>query len=218
MFFRISHNHDLNIIGYYPQTDIAKGYNPISNNGHRNVKRYEFPDFVPNYELELHPKAKATSLLPKVGPSFGLVVDGNFKEILSKHKLPPHHFYKIKVYQKDRILDYYWFHYIVDDFWEFVDKEKSYGEVYSVKRNIYTIYEKVNIISKDQIIELRRNLVLPKMFSAKTIMKTTFPNYDLYETELTNTMFLSAKLKLAIEEAGLTGMVIKPYDKVEIQD
>lgn len=217
MYFRIGHSSDLKEIGHYPQVKFRKGYNPRLN-GVYKVRKNEFPDFIPNYELELESNAIPTSLLPNVGASFGLIVNKELKEILSKHKLPPHHFYKMKVLYHDEVLEYYWLHYIVNDFWDHIDKEKSFGEVYTVKKGIFTIHEEVKTTSKEEVLEIRKNLKLPKMFRAKTIFKPSFPSYDLYETDLTNDVFISAKLKNAMEDSGMTGMVFSPYDKVEIQN
>ena len=83
---------DLKAIGHYPQLEFRKGYNP-NKNGCWNVERNNFPDFIPNYELELHPKAKPTNFLPIYSIGFGMIVDKNLKEVLSNFKLPKHHFY-----------------------------------------------------------------------------------------------------------------------------
>uniref|UniRef100_UPI000555B3CD hypothetical protein n=1 Tax=Aquimarina pacifica TaxID=1296415 RepID=UPI000555B3CD len=127
MYYTISRSHNLKEIGYYPQTSIAKGYNPVLYDGHRNVKVNEFPDFIPNYELDLHSKAKPTSFIHHSVANFGWVINGRLKDIMESYNLLDHHFYKMKLHHNGITLNYFWFHYIVRDFWKYLDKEKSYG-------------------------------------------------------------------------------------------
>ena len=56
------------------------------------MRRDEFPDFVPDYKLELYPKAKVTNFLQNNPANFGWIVDEKLKNVLEKHKLPRHQF------------------------------------------------------------------------------------------------------------------------------
>lgn len=89
LYFKIFNSGDINEIGHYPQTGLRKGYDPRLPNSHWQVKHNEFPDFIPNYELELHPYAVATNYLDGTGDYSGFLVDGAFKKVLEVHKLPP---------------------------------------------------------------------------------------------------------------------------------
>ncbi|WP_111626043.1 hypothetical protein [Gelidibacter algens] len=153
MFYSISRSDSINEIGHYPQADLKKGYNPRKN-GHFMVKPYEFPDFIPNLELELHPKAIPTNYLDSTaGLMNGFILDKKFKELISSFMLPKHYFYPIKVFQSNLLLDYYWFHFIVDDFWEFIDTEKSSAEVVYMETPTKIAVEKtIPVLSNDQII------------------------------------------------------------------
>ena len=48
-------------------------------------------------------------------------------------------------------------------------------------------------------------------------MKDDFPNYDFYKIGcLSYNKIINEPLKIAIEEAGLTGMVIKPFEHFKV--
>ena len=175
MFYSIGRSDDLKEIGYYPQADLRPGYNPRQN-GHFMVKHYEFPDFIPNLELDLHPKANATNYLDSTaGLTSGFIIDAKFKEILSSFKLPRHHFYPIKVYKDDKLLDYYWFHYIVDDFWQYLDKDKSMAEIVYMEIPTKIGVEKtIPIISRDQILNKEDELPFNKNLRIKKIFEYPF--------------------------------------------
>ena len=136
-YFEIDWDYDnLDVIGHYPQTSLKKGYNPRLPDSHRQVKPHSFPDFIPNLELELHDKAYPTDYIQKF-VSFGMVVNTKFKNILKQFKLPPHAFYPIKVYHKGALLEYFWFHYAINDFFSWLDKEESKALIYDDKNGVY---------------------------------------------------------------------------------
>lgn len=150
-FFAINTTSNLDIIGYYPQLTFRKGYNPSSPNGYYNVKKDKFPDFSPEYELELDPRAHLVNILPPHPGSNGLLVDEMVRGILKRHCLPPHAFYPMELYHKRNVHRYYWFHYIPDDFWNLLDKENSYVEKVLFQKGIPKLLEKIPILSKEQI-------------------------------------------------------------------
>ncbi|SFW52793.1 hypothetical protein SAMN02927921_02156 [Sinomicrobium oceani] len=214
-YYSIRRSDDLQETGHYPQAHLRKGYNPRKN-GHFMVKHYEFPDFAPNLELEMHPKTIPTNYLNNTaGLINGFIVDSKFKLMMSSFKLPRHHFYPIKAYKGSKLFDYYWLHYIVDDFWEFIDTANSYGEVFEFKTPFETVVtETFAISSKNQVLEEKRKYKLGRTRIGKIIMKKEFPQYDLYKIDcLSYTTILSEKLKNAIVKAGITGMEIKPFNK-----
>ncbi len=218
-YYTIGTSDDLNIIGHYPQTKlrIDKGDNP-RDDGYLAMKANVFPDFVPNYKLELHPKAKPTNFLPKNPASFGWIVDDKFKKILEKYKLPKHHFYKIKVYQNDDVLDYYWLHYIIDDFWDFIDSGNSYGEVFKFDTPVdIKVTKKIPIISHKQITNEEKNHDYGSIRIGRIKMKREFPNYDLYQTKCINyNTVISESLKEALEKEGITGTETRLYNNFQV--
>jgi len=220
-YFSVSISDDLKVIGHYPQAKLRtdEGDN-VRVDGYLAMRPDKFPDFVPNYKLELHPRAKPTNFLPKSPASFGWIVDSKLKSILENHKLPKHHFYPIKVYHKNTVLDYYWLHYIVDDFYEFIDTNNSYGEVFEFKTPIeIVVKETFPIFSWDQIIKEEKKHEFNSTRIGKIVMKKDFPKYDLYETRSINYFtIISEPLKQVFEKESITGMEIKPFDKFIVDE
>lgn len=220
-FYTINTSDDLNIIGHYPQTKLkVDKEDNVRVDGYLAMKANKFPDFVPKYELELHSKAIPTNFLPKNPASFGWIIDNKFKTILEKYKLPKHHFYKVKVYHKDKILDYYWLHYIIDDFWDFIDKDNSYVEVFKFETPIeIKVIEKIPIISHSQITEEEKKHDYGSLRIGNIKMNKEFPKYDLYQTKCINyNTLISESLRDRLIEEGLTGFETKLYVNFETTD
>ncbi|WP_299246095.1 DUF1629 domain-containing protein [uncultured Aquimarina sp.] len=218
MYYLIGRSDDLKIIGHDPQTTLKKGYNPRIN-GLYQVKHYEFPNFLPELKLELHKDAIPTDYLYSM-VGFGMMtVSEKMKEVLQNHLLPKHHFYPIEVFHKKKTLKYFWLHFIVDDFWNLLDKENSFGEIIDSKT--WAVKRKVSIESKEQI----RKIMYPEEFLVNELltvgqvtMRKELPKYDLYQMGCINyTSLISEKLKNALLENGITGFEIKPYDKFKVK-
>ncbi|WP_139276125.1 hypothetical protein [Sinomicrobium oceani] len=181
------------------------------------VKHYEFPDFVPNLELELHPEAIATNYLDSTaGLNNGFIVDNELRLLMSSFTLPKHHFYPIKVYKGAELLDYYWFHFLPDNFWEMIDYNTSYMEL--IKSSGEVIDGFVPILSKSEMVKLLNSIDWSLYLRIGQIyMKPEAAQYDLYKTDcLGSNILISKNLKDSITKAGLTGMEIKPFDKFSI--
>ncbi|WP_024770552.1 hypothetical protein [Aquimarina macrocephali] len=210
---------DLEIIGHYPQLALKRGYNPTLSDSYKQVKANNFPDFVPNLELELHPKANPTDFLPRVGPYFGIFVNEKMKDVLENHNLPRHHFYPIKIFKSDIALNYFWLHYIVDDFWNYLDIESSYAELKKMVDPVtYVVDKKIPIQSRDQIIKEDYKQKGTDILAIGQIkMKRGFPKYDLYQVDcLSYNTIISEALKEALLTEGLTGFETKPFDRFEV--
>lgn len=178
-------------------------------NGHRNVRPDQFPDFIPNYELELHPRARATNFIHRAGAGFGFVMDALPKDILEKFKLPRHHFYPMKVYHNGKTLPYFWFHYIVDDFWDWVDRDQSIAVIQDIRKN-YEVVDTFDLdLSVDEIKKLKKTFpYYLKTKWQKLVFKSGFP-YDFYKSR--NIMvfeFIGEDVAEAFEKAGVTGLEI----------
>ena len=187
-YYTINPSDDLKVIGHYPQTELRtdKGDN-VRINGYLAMRPDIFPDFVPNFKLNLHPKATPTNFLPTSPASFGWIVDVKLKSILENHTLPKHHFYKIKVFYNEQILDYYWLHYIVDDFYKFVDKDNSYGEVIEIKTPFETTVKSTFPISSwEQVLNEKKKHKFNRTRIGRIVMQNKFPEYDLYQTRSIN--------------------------------
>lgn len=207
----------MGVIGHYPQVQFKKGYNPTLPYSHRQVKGNTFPKFSPELELEIDKKAKPTNYLERTSPSFGFLVDKSFKDILEKHNLPAHAFYPIKVYHNNILLDYYWFHFIVDDFWVYLNLEESSGRIHRTGK-IDMVKEMVHFESRSQVRAIKKNLGFEyKMRADKLVFNQNFPLYDVYQVkDIEWHDLISERLKMALEEAGMTGFRAIPFDRLYI--
>ncbi len=218
-YFTLSISDDLKVIGYYPQLKFKKGYDPSLSNGYYCVKKDEFPNFIPDYELELNKKAKATNILPLYPEGKGLLVDEKVKQILKTHYLPPHAFYPMKLHYKGSILDYYWFHFIPNDFWKLLDTNNSYAEVVKIKKGQVSLIKKIKITSLGQIQKEK------KQYTGRTPirlgelkMSFEFSKYDFYKTGAFSHIIVSQKLKDTLEKNNITGYTAKLFNKIIIND
>ncbi|SFW52783.1 hypothetical protein SAMN02927921_02155 [Sinomicrobium oceani] len=209
---------DLNVIGHYPQTKLREGYNP-RNNGHFKVKPNVFPDFIPNLELDMHKKAKKTDFLG-FSISNGIIVNKKCVQILEKHTLPHHHIYPIKVYQNGALLNYFWIHYIVNDFWDWLDIELSEAVIFDDKK----IFEAVAPLDLNIPPDEFRNLEyfeLPyhqHLRWDKIVFKKGFP-YDLYQTRDVQILeIMSERLKETLEKENLTGFTTTLFNKTSMDN
>lgn len=213
-YYTINRSDDIKTIGYYPQTELASHYNPRLANSHWNVYHTEFPNFTPEYELELNSNAYPTSYLHAYDNKFGMVVDAKFKEVLKRSKLPSHRFYPIKVYQKGKLLEYYWFHYVLD-LWSYVDIENSKAQIF--KKFEFEVEKIIPIPNLESIKDFKKSLDRKQLLQLRELrLKKDFPKYDIIEVtkvEYSGNL-LSDRLVTSLKEAGLTGFEIKPYDKI----
>ena len=216
MYYRIIDNVDLKVIRHYPQVHYKPGYNPQGPNARWHVKGNAFPDFSPELELEIHDKANPTNLISRMGIcSFGLFIDKDFKGVIEQHKLPPHHYYPIKVYHKKTLLEYYWLHWIVNDFWDVIDYENTLVKRYSVINPANFTIEP--IISKQNLDTfLNRKEIGFDFRYEKLVFRPGF-DYDLYETQGVDwNGLISGRLKGALEEQGMTGFEAHLYKPLNV--
>lgn len=214
-YYKVSNTENINEIGNYPQTKLLKGYDPTLPNSHWNVLSNEFPEFTPNYELELLNNSIATDYLDVDSKPTGIFVSEKLKKIIETFNLPPHRFYKIKVIQNKKNIDYYWFHYIVNDFWEYVDLNESMIEIYHMVNKKHSEVLRIKSINNIEILKenLERGFKL-RLF--KIIFKNKYP-YDIYKISniIYEPVIVSESLLNALQEEGMTGFTAKPYDVIE---
>ncbi len=124
-YFNFKKSAESSEIGVFPQSRIYTGVNPNDVINVWNVKPFEFPDFLPNLELEMLPRANLTDMISSVAISNGFIVNDKLMSILKGQNLPNHAFYPGKLYTNGFILNYNWFHFMSDGFWDWIDKNKS---------------------------------------------------------------------------------------------
>lgn len=204
IYYKFLNNNDENVIGQYPQTILSKNYDPSLSNSHWNLKRNKFADFNLNYELVLNLRSTPTNFLDGASSPSGLIISEKVKSFLSDFNLPPHKFYRIKVYQKNKLLDYYLLQIINTDIWDYIDEEKSTIKV-SNSINDYTI--SVPVISKEYVKKLNEFYLLDFNYTLSPesiFFKKNYPNFDIISLDnLAEDFFFSLKLKKALENEKL---------------
>lgn len=217
-YYNIGLTDELKVIGHYPQTERSKmgGYPVDAFNSERKVERFEFPEFMPRFGIDLHLKGFATDLLDRTSAlDFGLVVNEKLKYILEQFKLPPHRFYPIDVYNTDK--KYYWFHYITDFEAYFIASD---SEIEVFDNFDFSIIEVLKFTSYDELKEYAKEMVfnIDKSIRFKSIYMTSdFPRYDVLDIQGPQYLTLfSEELKQRLEKEKITGLEYSEYNKIHI--
>lgn len=210
-YYSIGRSDDLKVIGHYPQTLIKEDYNPSLPNGHWNLYPNEFANFELSYELELNSKAMPTNYLHGHTNNFGMIVDLKFKKILEQFNLPAHRFYPIKVDHKGNLLEYYWFHYIID-IWQYVNIEASSALI--MKKFDFEIEKIIPIPDLKTIHEFKENLSFEQeLMLNKLVLKTDYDVIKINKVQFVPELF-SEPLLNALQDAGMTGFTAKHINKI----
>ncbi len=205
------------VIGEYPQCSLKKGVDLWAENGYTMVRWNEFPDFVPYVELVLNSKAKWTDILSSV-VGHGFIINNRVKSILEGHNLPARAFYPVKVHSGDSSRDYYWFHYINNDFWDWVDQDRSklfLRHLFPDKRS-QVLGEADLSLSTEGLVDLSRNKPrLTDYYWEKLVLNNNFPDLDFFRTLFPSRhTVISQRLLNAFEESGITGYETKDFCEV----
>ena len=207
-YFVLSNSDDLKEIGYYPQTDYEKNYDPTTETSHLQVTYDKFPDFIPEYKLELHKNAVPTNLIPGVGGHHGILVDQKLRKLLEGYKLPKHHFYKIDVFHNGQRLNYFWLHFVLPDIWEYIDMERS---TVSIAHNVNPLNKIVlPMLHKEYVIKLIKHYLTKfeyHLFPEKIFFKENFIPYDIITlNELYHGNLISMDLRKSMQQQKISGI------------
>jgi hypothetical protein len=213
-YFTLSASRDEKEIGFYPQTTLAKDYNPTLDDSHRKVFWSKFPNFNPVYNLELNANAIRTDYLDAIDITTGFVISPRFKAILETCHLPPHCFYPIKVEHKGMTLDYFWFHHIAD-IYRHIDLMASSVTIFH-KFN-FKIIENLKIESLEKVKKLKSSLPFDQgMRFNEIVLKRDFPDYDVFDlTDIQFVSLISERLLDKLQSAKLTGYQAKSYEIIK---
>ncbi|MFM9943746.1 MAG: hypothetical protein ACKVQB_00795 [Bacteroidia bacterium] len=208
-YYSFGVTNELNIIGFYPQTQRAKGFHVDE----YNFPSDSFPEFEPKFGLELNSKSIATDILDKSPLDFGQVVNDKLKSILEQFNLPPHKFYSIDVHGSTT--RYFWFHYITN-FGNFIDFKMTEIEIYH-STELYLL-DTVKFNSYNELMDYKRSIIMQRGKATrfgKIFLKDTFPNYDLFEISgASYSTIISEKLKLKLEMEDITGFETLEYNRI----
>lgn len=209
-------------IGLFPQAEIARTVDTNAFDCPWNVKAHEFPDFVPQLEFILNRGALLTDIVSTVGINHGFVVNDRVRSILKDHKLPEHAFYPLKLYWGKNIFEYYWFHFINRNFWDWIDKERSKLYLRSIlpsKREI--ILDEVNLQQSDSEFILMDNNRprLTGYYWDKVVFNHQFPKFDIFSMpNITSNTMISESLYHNLLQNKIIGFEIKELCEIVMAD
>ncbi|MGB3145715.1 MAG: hypothetical protein WBB24_16570 [Maribacter sp.] len=217
-YCKFQNSTDIKEIGDFPQSDMAKFYDPKAHDSFWNVKYTEFPDFVPNLQFKLNPRAKTTDIVSAVGLSHGFVVNDSVRLLLKKFKLPEHAFYPLKLFTKNSTLDYFWFHFICNDFWEWIDMENSKLYLRSILPDRRSeILEEINLIkASTELVSIFNNRPrLTDFYWDKIIFNRNFPKFDIFSLSSPSLhVLISEDLNVSFKTNNISGYEVSELCKI----
>jgi hypothetical protein len=225
-YFIISESINPDVIGDdYPQTyKFIKGYNPESENGIFSIYDYRtsFPDYIPDLDgIKLSGSAKLTDFVSHGFKSCSFIVSEKAKSILEKYKLCMHRFYPLGLYKRNKKYDYFLF-WIISDYSDFVDYEKSTFMEYNIssdkKFGAVSVRSKEELLQKKEIVKEKTDDLLQTIWGDNIVMNRSFGSeLDFFEiTIIDGSTYISERLKNDIEYNGLTGWDFNPATKLVI--
>ena len=220
MYYSIGRSDDNKVIGHYPQTELKKNPTKGKHYDYFDLRNDQFPLKEPYFELELLKKAKPTNFLHQFIGLPGWIVDDKLKSILENYNLPSHRFYPVLVHQGNKTFHYHYFHFVIPDCWEFVNKRKSYGEIIKMEGGEIILDKNISVNSEREMIEEIKNYKFPfNIRMGKVFMVKEFNNYDLYFINYFSMVtVISERLKSKIEEENITGIKMTPWDRIIIEN
>lgn len=209
MIYSVSNSTDPKEVGHYMQCKgLSDKLTSDSNffkrdNSMTNLNNKEFPKIKPNLIFELEDNAILTDVISTSNISAkGLLVNNKFKEILSQLNIAIHRFYEAIVISKEVEYQYYWLHFVKDD-WEGVDLKKS--SLYRCKSGLFKLKNIVPISYKTAISNLPKS---QQIFFESIILLSPFKEKqgDLFFLPMPYQIFASKNLLKVCEQQGITGI------------
>lgn len=225
-YFIVEESLDEKIIGKdFPQVcKFVKGYDPKGDNALFSLYEYRnsLPDYIPNLDgMMLAGSAKLTDFLSS-GFGHGYIMSDKAKKVLEQFHLCSHLFYPLGLYKRKVKFDYFLLNYI-SNYSYFVDYEKTSFKEYDIISEQSSSSFFVN--SKEEYLERRRNIKNKKgiswgIWGDRIVMNKDFdPELDFFVICMLDTnVYVSKRLKDAIEAAGLTGWEFNPAANLIIED
>ena len=135
-------------------------------------------------------------------------ISKKLKELLENYNQPEHKFYKAKVLFKDEFQSYFVWRILSKKYQEYIDFNKTYYNNLNSYRKLK--HEELEIKQFSSYNEMRaysRSNWSRSWNYEKIVMKSSFRDIDYcYVSGLNGGNLVSERLKIAIEEAGLTGI------------
>ncbi len=202
--------------GAYPQSDsMIDNYQFNAPNSYRKMVHDKFPDFVPNLNaFKINKKAKITDVISVGSIYFGLLVNLRMRDLLLKFNLLECRFYNSYIEYRNQISNNYYFFHSPFTLASSIDYSKT--EFYLWDKNDYR--EKVKINSENELLHFKRNNNINPLWILRTdkyLFKSNDFRFDLFQSTFNDqNIYISHRLKTALEEAHITGIEIVPTDVI----
>jgi hypothetical protein len=219
-YYQIDHQLDTEEVGLniYPQTDGLTGDSTFhSKNSYSIFTHHNLPEkFEPLEQIKLANSAKQTDFISTALISGnGFILSEKVKGILEQHRLVDHRFYKIPLVHRQRALDHYFWFQMYHPAQDYINFKKS---VFQLRRLRRVIKDEIRFDSMEDYWEQRKYYGPGKLFRAKEIH--IHPGgYDFLYIGVGKAIFLiSEKLKMKMQESGITGYKTMELKHVYVED
>lgn len=203
--YRIKPAVNIEETGYaYPAVESFDNYDFKSPESIHNLRTNVIPKFTPDFRFKLAEGAKITDMLSEaISNSAGLLISGKLLDIFQKHTISPYIVYPVYIHNDDRIFEYFWIHYIWEEWHDFVCWESSTfklferGQFIDLEINSYDEYAKE--VSKSKFFRV-----------APDNIKILPIDFDMYCHPFIGEIKISKQLAMSILNSKATGVEIIP--------
>ena len=176
-------------------------------------KNYEFDYLVPNDFGDTVPKTEPQIIVDyhtwhgesPLG-AWLMPISKKYKELLERYCLPDSRFYSAKVLFNEVSYDYFVWQLLYDSYLEFIDFEKTiFNNLNNFRKLKYPPLATKTFLSIEEVKQYAKNNWNRKWNFEKVVMKNSFKSLDICTLPKIGEV-ISERLKIAIEEAGITGV------------
>ena len=217
--YKLDHSYDLKEVGRYPQCPDMKEVGDLHKILSNENQLFQGINRPP--EPQLIYKAKPTSLLSFIAVSgVAMAINDDFYDVLQNFTIQSYESVRTKVWQNDIALNNYRIFKIFDSIFEdYIDFSQS---IFHTKEQMKVYTEEVvdknlRFKNKEEYSHFKNEMSKSKIyiFSNKLVLKRTEICCDLFrfKSRMLTGYFVSEKLKIAMEQEGLTGISFKDIEK-----
>lgn len=234
-FYKVKESRDEKVVGkdFSQAYKFIKGYNPDAPNAFFSLYKFEdLPDENYNPNLDGVMISGPSKLTDFVGNAFSdsiLIFSAKAKEVLDKYNLCPHRIYPLGLYRRKIKYDYFLMK-TNSGFANYVDFKKSTCAVYNMKDDVFIapldivfqnkedFYLRIKEIN-DQIEDAADSIWHCLQVNKMVVQPSYYYSMDFIISFVNGKeIFVSERLKNAIEEANLTGWEFHLTDELVVEE
>ncbi|WP_276484217.1 hypothetical protein [Paraflavitalea pollutisoli] len=212
MFYKFYESSELDQIGEYPQYDYRV---VVTRNPQLWHNRFvEVADPIPIYELVK--RAKGTDVLTTNSwfKDRGMIINGKVVSLIQTMKLPEFKLIPLFVYKyksEELAGSYYYLNMVVPE--TLIDFERT---VFAIMDIFNTRLEEIKFVDEHELLAFGNSNLKLKVRPSKLVLNERYADYDLFFVYYGFIEFIiSEKMKLALEEAGITGLDITECPEIQ---